>query len=310
MKEKFSSALLMFLRGMGMGVADLIPGVSGGTIALITGIYKKFVDSIKSINRHFFRLIFRKQFVSAWKHINGNFLLAVFSGILVSVFFLARLLSWLLDNSRMFVWAFFFGLIIASAIYIGRKIEKWDFSTLLFFFFGILGSFYITLATPATAPETLWYVFFSGCIAICAMVLPGISGSFILILIGNYAFILQAVTDLNVKILAVFAAGCIVGIILFSNIISWLFKRYAYNTMAVLTGLMVGSLNKLWPWKKVLKARHIGGEEVPVVERSITPAQFQQIEGTDPMIFQILALMFTGFILIFLINYLANIKRN
>jgi len=142
------------------------------------------------------------------------------------------------------------------------------------------------------------------------MVLPGISGSFILILIGNYAFILQAVTDLNVKILAVFAAGCIVGIILFSNIISWLFKRYAYNTMAVLTGLMVGSLNKLWPWKKVLKARHIGGEEVPVVERSITPAQFQQIEGTDPMIFQILALMFTGFILIFLINYLANIKRN
>jgi len=308
MKEKLNYAFLLFLRGMGMGAADLIPGVSGGTIALITGIYKKFVDSIKSINTHFLKLIKQKQLNEAWKHINGNFLLAVFSGILVSVFSLARLFSYLLEHYQMLVWAFFFGLIMASAIYIGRKIEKWDSLTILFFVFGITGAFYITLATPATAPETLWYVFLSGGIGICAMVLPGISGSFILLLIGSYALILEAVTEFNITILGIFIFGCIVGIILFSNIISWLLKKYHSYTMAVLTGLMLGSLNKLWPWKEVLETRFIRGEEVPIVERNILPAQFQQIEGADPMIWQILLLMFMGFILIFLINLIANVS--
>ena len=206
----------------------------------------------------------------------------------------------------MLVWAFFFGLIVASAIYIGRKIEKWDSLTILFFVFGITGAFYITLATPATTPETLWYIFLSGAIAICAMVLPGISGSFILLLIGSYALILEAVTEFNITILGVFIIGCILGIILFANIISWLLKKHPSYTMAVLTGLMLGSLNKLWPWKEVLETRFIRGEEVPIVERNILPGQFQQIEGADPMIWQILGLMFIGFILIFLINRIAT----
>ncbi len=299
--------LLLFLRGMGMGAADVIPGVSGGTIAFITGIYKKLVDSIKSINIQFLRLLLQRKPVAAWRHINGNFLTAVFSGVLVSIFSLAKLISWLLEHHQMLVWAFFFGLIIASAIYISRKIHKWNTLTVLFVLAGTAIAFYITLATPATTPETLYHVFLSGSIAVCAMILPGISGSFILLLLGKYEYIINAVNELNAEILAVFAAGCVVGLILFSNIVSWLLKKYSDYTMAILTGLMIGSLNKLWPWKRVLETglnKH--GEEIPLVERSISPGQFHQIYNEDPMILQISALMLIGFMLIFLLNYLAG----
>ena len=299
--------LLLFLRGMGMGAADVIPGVSGGTIAFITGIYKKLVDSIKSINIQFLRLLLQRKPVAAWRHINGNFLTAVFSGVLVSIFSLAKLISWLLEHHQMLVWAFFFGLIIASAIYISRKIHKWNILTVLFVLAGTAIAFYITLATPATTPETLYHVFLSGSIAVCAMILPGISGSFILLLLGKYEYIINAVNELNAEILAVFAAGCVVGLILFSNIVSWLLKKYSDYTMAILTGLMIGSLNKLWPWKRVLETglnKH--GEEIPLVERSISPGQFHQIYNEDPMILQISALMLIGFMLIFLLNYLAG----
>ncbi len=308
--QKIIDSVLLFLRGIGMGAADVIPGVSGGTIAFITGIYKKLVDSIKSINFGFIKLLLQKKPVAAWKHINGNFLAAVFSGVLVSVFSLAKLISWLLEYHRILVWAFFFGLIIASAIYIGRKIDKWNIYTVIFILAGAVIAFYITLATPATTPETLYHVFFSGSIAVCAMILPGISGSFILLLLGKYEYVLNAVRDLNTEIIAIFAAGCIVGLIIFSNIVSWLLKKYYDYTIAILAGLMIGSLNKLWPWKKVLKTRlNIHGEEVPLLEKNILPGQFQQIYDTGPMILPVLALMITGFILIFLINYLATVKK-
>ncbi len=312
MKEKITSGFFILLRGMGMGVADIIPGVSGGTIAFITGIYQKLVESIKSINYDFIKLVLKGKIRNAWFSINGNFLLTVFTGILLSVFSLARLISWLLEHHQMLVWAFFFGLIVASAIYIGKKIEKWSIFTIMFLFVGTAFSYYITIATPATTPDTLLNVFLSGCIAICAMILPGISGSFILLLIGKYEYVLNAVRDLNAEVLGVFALGCVIGIILFSNVISWLLKKYYSLTMATLTGLMIGALNKLWPWKKVVETtinRH--GEEISVVEKSITPQQFQQIcESNDPMIAQVILLMIAGFGLIFFVNFLASLKKN
>ncbi len=307
MRNLFDS-ILLFLRGMGMGAADVIPGVSGGTIAFITGIYRKLVHSIKSIDLHFIKLLLNGKPATAWKHINGNFLVEVFSGVLVSIFSLAKLISWLLENHQMLVWAFFFGLIIASAIYISKKIEKWNVYTVFFVLAGTAVAFYITLATPATTPETLYYTFLSGSIAVCAMILPGISGSFILLLIGKYEHIITAVNELNAEILSVFAAGCVVGLIIFSNVVSWLLKKYSDYTMAVLTGLMIGSLNKLWPWKKVLETtinKH--GEEIPLVERSIAPGQFRQLYDADPMILQVTVLVIIGFVLIFFINYLAGI---
>lgn len=290
-----------------MGAADVIPGVSGGTMALITGIYKKLVDSIKSINLEFFRLLVQKKPVLAWKQINGNFLAAVFSGALVSIFSLAKLISWLLEYHQILVWAFFFGLIAASAIYVGRKINNWNTLTVIFILAGTVAAFYITLAAPATTPETLYYVFFSGSVAVCAMILPGISGSFILLLLGKYEYIINAVNIIDLEVLAVFAGGCVIGLILFSNIISWLLKKYYDYTIAILTGLMVGSLNKLWPWKEILETRlNVHGEEVPFIERSIFPWQYQQIYDSDPLLLPVIVSMLTGLIIIFLINYLVK----
>lgn len=307
MTKNLTDYILLFFRGMGMGAADVIPGVSGGTIAFITGIYKKLVDSIKSINYHFLKLLLQRKPVTAWKHINGNFLVAVFSGVLVSIFSLAKIISWLLLNHQMLVWAFFFGLIVASAIYISKKINRWNLFAGIFLVLGVIAGFYITLATPATTPDTLYYVFISGSIAVCAMILPGISGSFILLLLGKYAYILNAVNELNTKVLIVFGAGCIAGLILFSNVVSWLLKKYYDYTMAVLTGLMVGSLNKLWPWKKVVETGYNKyGEEIPLVERSISPSKFQQLFNEDPMILQVTLLMIVGFGLIFLLNFIAE----
>jgi uncharacterized membrane protein len=206
-KRSIGDYLLLGLRGMGMGAADVIPGVSGGTIAFITGIYEELVHSIKSINARLLRTLFSEGIGPAWKQANGTFLATVLTGVLVSIFSLARLISWLLEHHQMLVWAFFFGLIIGSAIHVGRKITNWSAVTVIMLVAGTAIAYYITIATPATTPGTRWFVFVSGAIAISAMILPGISGSFILLLLGQYEFILNAVRDLKADILAIFGAG-------------------------------------------------------------------------------------------------------
>ncbi len=305
MRRKISDYLLIGLRGMGMGAADVIPGVSGGTIAFITGIYEELIHSIKSINGNFFRILFREGVGSAWRHINATFLVAVLGGVLISIFSLARLISWLLANHEKLVWAFFFGLIIGSAVYIGRKIDRWNFLTIVMLLAGTAIAYYVTVATPATTPEALWFIFLSGSIAICAMILPGISGSFILLLLGKYEFMLNAVRDLRADVLAVFALGCAIGIVAFSNVISWFFKNFPNATLGVLSGFMIGSLNKLWPWKEVLETRISStGEEVPFLEKSVSPGRYVELTGEDPLIFQVIFFALLGMAIIFVFEYI------
>lgn len=305
-----TSYLSLIAKGMGMGAADVIPGVSGGTIALVTGIYEELIERIRSIDKAFLQKVFRGQLIAAWEHINGFFLLSVFGGILISVFSLARLFAWLIASHPMFVWAFFFGLIAASALYVGRRIRIWDRWALAFLLLGISLAYFIINATPATTPETYWFIFFSGCIAICAMILPGISGSFILLLLGKYAFMLQAVNNFDLLVLGIFILGCICGLLAFSRIISWMLRHHHRITLAMLTGFMIGSLNKLWPWKQVLETRiSSSGEIVPLVVRSISPSTYASLHGTDPMTWSLSLTALLGFTLVWLIERLMAGKQ-
>ena len=309
MRRSWESYLFLCLRGMAMGGADVIPGVSGGTIAFITGIYEELIKSIKSVNVRLFKTLFREGIAAAWQQVNGNFLLAVVSGILISIFSLARLISWLLANHPMLVWAFFFGLIVGSAIYIGRKIEKWSAAVFLFLIAGTALAYYITIATPATTPETVWFVFLSGSIALCALILPGISGAFILVLLGKYEFMLNAVRDFNLWIIMVFAAGGVLGVVAFSNVIAWLFKKHPNVTLALLGGFMIGSLNKLWPWKKVLEWKlNSDGEKVAFLEQSISPTKYAEIHHVDPQILPVFISALAGMAIIAMFIFLSRKK--
>ena len=247
------------IKGACMGAADVIPGVSGGTIAFITGIYDQLIGSINSINAEALKLFFTGKFKEFWKHINGTFLLSLFCGILFSVVALAGLMQYLLESHPIQTWAFFFGLIVASSLFILRGIEGWNLKAVIFLILGVgLGVTVCTLS-PTTTPDALWFIFLSGAIAICAMILPGISGSFILLILGKYKFIMEAITGLttgqavgeNLVILGVFAVGAVCGIIAFSRVLNWLLSRYHKQTLLVLAGFIIGSLVKVWPWSNM-----------------------------------------------------------
>lgn len=257
---------------MGMGAADVIPGVSGGTIAFITGIYEELINSIKSINVEAFKLFFTGRWKSLWKHVNGNFLLAVFGGIFISVLSLAKILEHLLEHHPILIWAFFFGLILASAWVVARKVTVWEYPNVIALVSGIAVAFYITSVTPTTTTDASWFVILSGGVASCAMVLPGISGSFILLLLGKYEFALQAVNERLILDLLLLGAGAAIGLVLFSNLLSWLLKNFHNATIAVLVGFMIGSLNKIWPWKETLKTIVVDGEVKPLIEKNILPS--------------------------------------
>ena len=239
-----------------MGAADVIPGVSGGTIAFIMGIYDKFVASLAAINLESVKLFFSGKFKEFWKHINGSFLLSLAIGIGVSVISLATVMQTLLSDFPIQTWAFFFGLIVASSIFILRGISGWSLRELLFLAGGIVLGVVICTLSPTQTPDALWFIFLSGAIAICAMILPGISGSFILLILGKYQYILGAVSDLvagqnvthNILILAVFAIGAVVGILSFSKFLHWILSRWHKQTLIILAGFIIGSLVKIWPW--------------------------------------------------------------
>jgi len=309
-KRTLGDHLLIGARGIAMGAADVIPGVSGGTIAFITGIYEELINSIKSVNRQLIVVLRKEGIAAAWKHINGNFLISLFIGIFISIFSLARLITWLLDTHPKYVWAFFFGLIVASVIHVGRKITHWNGTSIISLLIGTVVAAYITIATPATTPETWWFILLSGIIAITAMILPGISGSFILLLLGKYEFILSAVKELKIGTIAIFGIGCVIGIISFSNVISWLFKKYHNATLAVLTGFMIGSLNKLWPWKQVISSRiNSAGVEVPVIEKSISPYVYSELYNEPSQLTGIIIIAAIGLLIILLFDLLAGRKK-
>lgn len=298
---------LIALKGLAMGAADVVPGISGGTIAFITGIYEELLASLTAINPASVRQLFSHGPLVFWHAINGHFLLALLLGIGVSIVSLARVIQYLLEHHAVLLWAFFFGLILASAIYVARRLSCWSLTSAAIGLAGAAFSYWVTLATPAETTHALWFVFVSGAIAICAMILPGLSGSFVLLLLGQYAYILGAMSDLNLLIITVFGAGAVTGLLAFSHLLSWILNRYRDVTIALLTGFMLGALNKVWPWKEVIETytdRH--GEMKPLVEVSVLPGQFTG----EPQILWVIVLASVGFALIFAVEGIANWRKH
>ena len=255
---------MLSVKGMCMGAADVVPGVSGGTIAFITGIDDELINSIKSINAASLKMFFTGKWGEFWKMINGKFLLFLLAGIGISVFSLAKIITWLLVAYPVLVWSFFFGLVLASTWFVGKDVKERNWKTGLGFLLGAALAFYITVATPAETPSHFLFIFLCGAIAICAMILPGISGSFILVLLGKYFFIMEAVKTLDLKVIAIFGIGACVGITSFSRLLSYALSHMRNITLAVLSGFMLGSLNKVWPWKETIEG----------VDRNIAPNAF------------------------------------
>ena len=297
MERKMKDYAMLMLKGMGMGAADVVPGVSGGTIAFIVGIYDELINSIKSINLHAGRLLCKGRLREFWKTINGNFLFFLLLGIGISGFSLAKLITYLLETEPVLVWSFFFGLVLASTWFVSKDIKEWNWKTVSGFLVGAVVAFYITVATPTETPTHLLFIFCCGVIAICAMILPGISGSFILVLLGKYFYIMEAVKTLDLVVLGVFAVGCFLGITSFSHVLSYALRRFRNVTLAVLSGFMLGSLNKVWPWKAQVKEL-VEGQTI-VVEQNVLPGE-SLTEG--------IVLMLVGFILVYVLEKISARK--
>lgn len=290
-------------KGMLMGAADAVPGVSGGTVAFITGIYEELIHSIKQFNLQAIQVLLRQGPLAFWSHVNGTFLLVLISGIVVSLLSLARIVLYLLDTHPVLIWSFFFGLILASTWSVLRHTQRRDLNLLAVFVLGVALAYQITALTPAVVEPDPLMIFFSGMIAICAMILPGISGSFILLLLGMYAPVLLALKGFQLDFIALFVAGCVIGIMSFARLLSWAFHRHRDFTLALLGGFMLGSLNKVWPWKYTLSYtinRH--GEQVPLVEKNILPESYLALTGQEPYTLFALGLMLLGFVLVFLLD--------
>lgn len=308
--RNFRETILLSLKGMAMGAADVVPGVSGGTIAFITGIYEELIDTINRFNIHAVRVLFRQGPAAFWKTVNGNFLLALFIGIGISIVSLSRLIVYLLENTPVAIWSFFFGLVLASIPLVARRIKSWTGSRIFAFVVGAIIAYLITELPPTTDPGSLWYLFISGMIAICAMILPGISGSFILLLLGSYATILAAVNDRNLVSIGVFAAGCVVGILAFSRVLKFMFDRFHDITVAILSGFLLGSLNKIWPWKEVLESfvKHAGEPDetvVPLLEKNVWPATYETLTGEPSQWALALIMAAVGILLIAVLDRFA-----
>lgn len=293
-----------------MGMAEVIPGVSGGTIAFITGIYEQLLQSIKAFGPALVPAWKSGGIKGVWEKVNGNFLLFLGAGMILGIVVGVFLITWLLEHYPPVIWSFFFGLIIASAVYIGKQVPVWNWSSLLLLVGGAGFAYWITVASPTSGSEAWWFIFLSGMIAISALLLPGVSGSFILLLLGMYTLIVPAVKEAltsfdphSLTIMAVFGTGCLVGLAIFSRILSWLFIHYRWHTLALLTGFMLGSLNRLWPWQNVLSYRtNSSGESVPMSTLKVLPANF---EG-DPMVMGVIIALVSGFLIVFLLDRVGN----
>lgn len=317
MRKLFPDYILITLKGIAMGAADVVPGVSGGTIAFISGIYEELIESINKINFSVIKGIKENGIKNTWAAINGNFLVALILGIAISVVTFSKIIIHLLDTQPIVVWSFFFGLVIASILFIWKEITTWSLKAIVSLLIGIVISYYITIAKPTESPDSYWYLFISGFLAIIAMILPGVSGAFILLLMGSYQTVIGTINQLreglstvNFEIisnallkLGTFAIGAILGLKLFSKVLTWMFSNHKNTTLALLVGFMIGSLNKIWPWKEVIETRiNSHGETVPFLEKSILPQNFQG----DPQILTAIIMVICGFMLIFGLEKIAN----
>ncbi len=294
-----------------MGTADVIPGVSGGTIAFIMGIYEELINSLKSIDKDAIILLFRFQIADFWKKINGTFLISLLSGIVTSLVSLARLMTYLLENYPIQIWSFFFGLIMISSPLILRDIKKWNMGTVISFIVGTVAAYLITVLSPTETPTNLPFIFFCGAFAICAMILPGISGAFMLLLIGKYEYMITALIELNVPVIIVFVSGCFFGLLGFSHFLSWILTHYRFPTLAVLAGFMIGSLNKVWPWKEVTAFRlDHDGNQVPAFDKSIWPWDYLEKTGNDPLVFKAILFAAIGILLVVGIEKTAALLKS
>ncbi len=286
-----------------MGVAELVPGVSGGTIAFVAGIYEELIASINNVHPSLIGVWRKEGFKAFWQKLNGNFLIALFVGMLISIFSFSKLITWLLENKPIPLWSFFFGLVLASVVFVAKAIKKWGPVTILLLVFGAIVAYFVTTLPPSQNSDSLPYLFFSGALAVCAMILPGISGSFILVLLGSYKTVLDAVDDKNFKILITVTLGVIFGLLSFARLLKWMFDHYRNITLAILTGFILGSLNKIWPWKKVLETKQIGSKTI-TLDENISPFLF---EGDNQIIPAIIAAI-VGFSLIFILEKTASKK--
>ncbi len=280
-----------------MGIAEIIPGISGGTIAFLLGIYENFINAIKSFNIHFFQALLRFKIREAFGMVAWRFLFALVVGMGISIILLSHAISWMIEYHPVYIFSFFFGLILATVPLIARMIEHWNpFKVIVFIGVAIATYFFVGLV-PMQTPETAWFVFLCGAIAISAMILPGISGSFVLLLLGKYHYVLNAVNQRDFLTIIIFMLGIVVGVLTFVRVLSWLFHRYHDMTLCVLTGFVVGSLNKIWPWKKTLRSmegRH--GEMIPIEQFNQWPSVF------DHTVMIAVLAMLLGFILAIIIN--------
>lgn len=294
------------LRGMAMGMAEVVPGVSGGTIAFITGVYQKLLESIKAFHPALINVFRKEGFPGVWKAVNGAFLFSLLAGMAVGIVIGIFGITWLIENQPLAIWSFFFGLILASSVWISRQITGWSLKDVIGLILATALAFWITVASPASGTEALWFVLICGTIAISAMLLPGISGSFLLLLMGMYTVIIGHVKGFletfsldHLIVVVVFAIGCLIGLAGFSRVLTWVFRHYHNLALAILTGFMLGSLNRLWPWKEVIATRlNSHGEAVPFIERSVMPGNFQG----DPQLLTVLLCVIAGFALVWLMD--------
>ena len=289
---------LLALRGTGMGAADAIPGVSGGTIAFMTGIFEELVGSINAINAQAVKLLLSGNRKAFWHHINGNFLAAVGTGILLSVATLAKLMLYLLSHHPIETWGFFFGLIVASSIFILREVKHWTLMSAPVLIFGIFLGVTVCTLSPTETPDDLWFIFLSGAIAICAMILPGISGSFILLIMGKYEYIMGSISGMtsgdfatNLPIIAVFGLGAATGIISFSKFLHWLLERFNRETLLVMDGFIIGSLVKVWPWSNMDAIKQSQFPDVPSELLSTIPAEQVDMHYVSATLFALAGLL-------------------
>ena len=295
--QSLNNYLKLALKGFCMGIADIIPGVSGGTIAFLLGIYEDLIHAIRSFDLEFLRLLGRLKFREAFAHAHWQFLGTILLGIMTAIFTLSKIMKWLLHNKPVLIQAFFFGLVLATVFIIGRSLKKWNFSLISLGVISTGGMYILVGMVPLQTPESLWFLFVSGALAICAMILPGISGAFILVLLGKYQYIIEAVSERNLLPLICVATGCVVGILTFVRILNWLLRRYHDQTVAILTGLVLGSLRKIWPWKETLReiVTH-KGKVIPIEQINIFPQH-----GDSEVAFAII-LIAVGFAIAFLLG--------
>lgn len=306
MQRRFIDYLIISFKGIAMGAADAVPGVSGGTIAFISGIYEELISTISNINISLFKTLFKEGIKPFWKAVNGNFITALMTGIVISFISFMQLAKYLLENHPILIWSFFFGLIIASIYFIGKQITTWNVSVIISLLISAAIAFYISTLPPLSANNNSWFLFIAGAIAICAMILPGISGAFILIILGAYKSLSDALHDIDIKKIIIFSCGALVGLLSFSHLLKWLFKNYHNVTLAVLTGFIIGSLKTVWPWKNTLTWHtNSKGEKTALLQESISPFSF----NGDNQVLLATTLIIIGFLTIFILEKLGSKKQ-